>query len=391
MKDYKGGELMKIESFSFSYKTDKTVGWSINDCQVGNINLISGKNSSGKTRFVKAIYTLSNLILNEDKNFHKDSTSEWKIRLVDDDVSIDYALNVSDGVVEKEAMIFNGETVIERDSEGSGIIKFIQLKQTISFSTPKEKLAVYKRDKLQHPFLEFLYDWCDNLYLYRFGEDLGRKSLSPIMNHDELSGDQLKKLEKKDIAVLNKFDMGVSRLGDDFKNKIIESFNNLGYSITDVMVKPYEVRGISHPANILYVEENGSLIEQGDISQGMFRALSLIIQLTYLELSSDSKTTILIDDIGEGLDFERSVRLIKYVIEKSSELDGRLQVVMTTNDRMVMNNIPIKYWIVMEKSDDGGISTYSKITNEKEFNEFRHYGLNNFEFLTDEYYKPYDE
>lgn len=381
--------LMKIESFSFSYKTDKTLGWSINDCTIDSVNLISGKNASGKTRFIKSIYTLSNLILNENKDIDKNSESDWKIKLVNSDIFIEYSLKINNGAVEKEKMIFNDETVIERDLEGSGKIKFYELDRMVDFNTPKEKLAVYKRDKLQHPFLEYLYDWCDNLYLYRLGEDLGRKKLSPIMNHDELSGDELKKLEKKDIAVLSKFDIGVSKLGDVFKNKIIESFNGLGYSITNIMVKPYEVRGVSHPANILYVEENGSLIEQGDISQGMFRALSLIIQLTYLELNSASKATILIDDIGEGLDFERSVSLIKYVINKAGELDGRIQVVMTTNDRMVMNNIPVKYWIVMEKSDDGGITTYSKRTNPDEFEDFDLIGLNNFNFLSGEYYKTH--
>ena len=57
----------------------------------------------------------------------------------------------------------------------------------------------------------------------------------------------------------------------------------------------------------LYVQEDGlkSVTEQLEISQGMFRALSLFIQINYAILS-DQPSCIIIDDIGEGLDFQRS-------------------------------------------------------------------------------------
>ena len=48
--------------------------------------------------------------------------------------------------------------------------------------------------------------------------------------------------------------------------------------------------------------------QQPEMSQGMFRALSVIILLTYTVIAS-RPSCIIVDDIGEGLDFERSCKL----------------------------------------------------------------------------------
>jgi ABC-type lipoprotein export system ATPase subunit len=49
-------------------------------------------------------------------------------------------------------------------------------------------------------------------------------------------------------------------------------------------------------------------------------------------------TCVLIDDIGEGLDYERSSNLIKLLLKKMKK--ESIQLIMSTNDRFVMNNIP---------------------------------------------------
>ena len=68
----------------------------------------------------------------------------------------------------------------------------------------------------------------------------------------------------------------------------------------------------------------------------MFRALSLITQITYSQLTS-TPSCILVDDIGEGLDYERASALIKLVVEKAR--GKSIQLIMATNDRFVMNSV----------------------------------------------------
>lgn len=123
--------------------------------------------------------------------------------------------------------------------------------------------------------------------------------------------------------------------------------------------------------------------DQNEMSQGMFRALSLIIQLNY-SLLSNIKSCILIDDIGEGLDYDRSKKLIDLIINKVQA--SSVQVMMTTNDRFVMNKIPLAYWSVIQRVQNKSLF-YNYANSKLTFDEFEYTGLSNFDFLSSEFYK----
>jgi hypothetical protein len=95
-------------------------------------------------------------------------------------------------------------------------------------------------------------------------------------------------------------------------------------------------------------------------------------------------TCILIDDIGEGLDYERSTALIKLLINKC--LKSKSQIVLTTNDKFIMNNTDLEYWNVIIR-DKGIISLVNKKKDPILFEQFRFTGLNNFDFFSTGYYK----
>ena len=113
------------------------------------------------------------------------------------------------------------------------------------------------------------------------------------------------------------------------------------------------------------------------MSQGMFRAFSIIAQVNYSQLASRA-TCILIDDIGEGLDFDRSSRLIEVLREKSQSSD--FQLIMTTNDRFVMNHVPLDEWSVLQRT--GAEVKVKNVHNSREqFEEFKFIGMSNFSLL----------
>jgi hypothetical protein len=91
----------------------------------------------------------------------------------------------------------------------------------------------------------------------------------------------------------------------------------------------------------------------------------------------------LIDDIGEGLDNDRSNSLIELIIEKIK--DSSVQVIMTTNDRFVMNKVPLEYWSVIQRIPKKSLF-YNYQNSKSTFEEFKRTGLNNFDFLSYEYY-----
>jgi hypothetical protein len=134
---------------------------------------------------------------------------------------------------------------------------------------------------------------------------------------------------------------------------------------------------------MIYIVEKGrtAMIFQPEMSQGMFRALSLLIQIRY-NIRKKISTTVLVDDIGEGLDFERSSGIIKVIVDTAEE--NEIQFVMSTNDRFVMNGVPLKYWQVIKRN--GGECVIYNYGNSKDvFDEFEFTGLSNFSFLSTDF------
>ena len=67
---------MKLDQFEYISNRGEPSEWRIDGCQLGNINLIVGKNASGKSRIVKSIYKLSELLSGSEKfdpSFRKDT------------------------------------------------------------------------------------------------------------------------------------------------------------------------------------------------------------------------------------------------------------------------------------------------------------------------------
>ena len=86
----------------------------------------------------------------------------------------------------------------------------------------------------------------------------------------------------------------------------------------------------------------------------------------------------MIDDIGEGLDFERSCCLINVLREKA--IKSAMQLILSTNDRFVMNQVPLEEWSVLQR--DGSHVKVRNFENSRDiFEEFKFTGLSNFSFL----------
>ena len=109
----------------------------------------------------------------------------------------------------------------------------------------------------------------------------------------------------------------------------------------------------------------------------MFRVLSLVTLTNYLTMARKA-SCLIIDDIGEGLDFDRSCLLIDLLREKAQEFS--LQLIAATNDKFVMNRVPLDEWSVLRRR--GSHLVVLDQENSKDlFEEFRFTGLSNFSFL----------
>ena len=112
-------------------------------------------------------------------------------------------------------------------------------------------------------------------------------------------------------------------------------------------------------------------VSQLNMSQGMFRAFSILTH-SLINLFENKVNLIVIDDIGEGLDYDRSTKLINILERNAIESDS--QLIMSTNDRYVMNNMDLKYWQVIHKENNEiSNETMRNITPKQERKISSHY------------------
>ena len=387
---------MKLDQFEYISNRGEPNEWRIDGCQLGNINLIVGKNASGKSKIVRVIYLLSELLCDGGKLGNRPTRKyEWHLLFdKDSERQTEYFITIENGYITQEKLKIGEKIFLQRDKTGEGRIYAKELDKDIRFQTPTTELAVVKRrDTIQHPFLEDIYKWSSSLRFYEFGTQLGKDTLAKLPPTTELL--KAKTDTKDSDYVVEIFVLG-KREHNEFTQRILDDMNGIGYQITKIETKvpSFFKSNISPPENLdedsdnlpkfLYVQEDGlkSVTEQSEISQGMFRALSLFIQINYAILS-DQPSCIIIDDIGDGLDFQRSSAIIKLLIEKAKT--GLVQLIMTTNDENIMNGVPLEYWSVIERQP-GVAKLHNYANSPEQFEQFKHIGLNNFDFFASEYY-----
>jgi len=383
---------MKLDIFEYIYNQGQPSEWRVEECQLMSTNLIVGKNASGKSRIVTAIRIISELLSTSGKINPTSRTDEWFLRfdINEPEERTEYILKIEKGSVIKEQLTIADQKLLDRDKSGEGNILAQELGKDIRFQTPKTELAVTKRrDAIQHPFLENLYQWANSLRLYEFGSQLGKDiphwippTIESLKNETNF---------KNSDHVVRVFVLGKKEIGEDFIQAVISDMKKINYHISDIGTEvlslinsdiPFPVN-LDNQLELLYVQEQDlkSITDQLLISQGMFRALSLFIQINY-SLLSGKPSCIVIDDIGEGLDYERSAAIIKVLIEKAET--GLVQLIMTTNDEFIMNGVPLKYWSVIERKP-GSAKLHNMANSADKFKQFEFIGLNNFDFFTSEF------
>lgn len=373
---------MKLKSLKYSQHKDKPNQWSVKGCTFEDIQLIVGKNATGKTRLLNVINGLAKILSRYGKLPFL--SGDYNVQFDKKGKHIEYVLRYEGGKVSFEKLTVNNDVVLKRHRSGKGKIRSIKLKKELEFQIPKDEVAVFaKRDSVQHPFLDDLYSWADSLIHFAFSSDLGK----PLLLSSEEALRDMGEIDPKDtMAVLRKFKNGEDKFGNKFISSILCDMASIGYDIDDIDIRPpisVKFKGLPAPIGFLVKETDlTGPTDQNEMSQGMFRAFSLIVQTNYSQFAR-IPSCILIDDIGEGLDFERSISLINLITGKVQ--NTLTQLIMATNDRFVMNAVPLKYWSIIHRSGNTS-QMFNRRNLSKIFNEFELTGLNNFDFFSSEYF-----
>jgi ABC-type lipoprotein export system ATPase subunit len=391
---------MLIKSLEFVEYVNSPKFWHLEPMEFGQINLIVGKNSSGKSRVISVLQVLARLVGgNIQPQF---DNGNWDVRFHRmKGLSIEeqrYRLALKNKAVAYEALEIKDQLVLEREATGEGFVVKRKTSDKVKYKAPHNQImAVVRRDEYQHPQLEALHSWGSSLCSYRFGTDFGKgtaTSFNGSVSHEQIMQDRALVEEPATI-----FQVTVSRFGDEYERMILSDMEIMGYPCEEVSLCPVSGLNVNGSVPLILQVKEKELschTTQSNMSQGMYRAFALSVHVNasilWTQASMIGRTPqlgdspmIVIDDIGEGLDHDRSKKLIGLLIDKAKA--HNIQLVMSSNDRYVMNYVPLEYWNVLHRK--GGIVKSFNYSNSKEkFDEFEFSGLSNFDFFASEYFLP---
>ena len=93
-------------------------------------------------------------------------------------------------------------------------------------------------------------------------------------------------------------------------------------------------------------------------------------------------STLLIDDLCEGLDYERSTKLGKLVFEYCEK--NNIQLIASSNDSFLMDVVDLKYWNILQR-DETKVVAINKTNNPELFENFKFTGLSNFDLFSSDF------
>jgi predicted ATPase len=352
--------LSKIEYFE--HKNEPNY-WEINDVVLTKQNVIVGLNATGKTRLSNIITNLGMILSAKVKK-----NGNWKLEFIKDEQSrYRFELKINDLRIDAERIWENDILILERTQQGGKIFSKSE-NNWHTYTPPADELTINARRDLEHyPYLEDFIVWAKGIKGFSFS---GVKNNfiaipeNPSGQFEDLSAVPfiLQQLQNNKVII----------------KKIIDDLTQIGYPTQSIETFGLQQPGIQNLVMVRIKETDLKCnTDQGLMSQGMYRALCLIVLFEYL-LANKRQGTIIIDDLGEGLDYERSVRLTKLLFKKSSSAE--FQLIVTSNDRFLINTVDIRN--INFLSRQGHIVKSINYSNNKDsFEKYMLSGLNNFDFL----------
>ena len=351
---------MRIKNFSF-----ESEDWVLQKIDLQKVNLLVGTNGTGKSKTLSALDRLKKFITSG--NF-SDSVGSgiWEISwLTDSNEILTYKLEIDDdsfmAIVLNESLFLEDKILLQRKDDESCVIFSESNQELETFNPPLDKLALLsRRDTIAYSYIENIVRWAKNSYQLRFSSINEVNEIVLTESHEE------------HYAKL------YSILSEEHQRNIINNYNSAGFKISDI-----EYRSIGNNKHFLVLTEKGinTPIYQFDLSQGMMRTLCLFVYIEYL-ISKNKTATLLIDDLGEGLDYIRVKALGKIIFKLCQE--NNIQLIVTSNDSFLMDVIDIDYWNVLVR-EGKTVKAINYQNNKPLFDEFRFTGLSNFDFFSSDY------
>ena len=390
---------MHLKSLTYYENENTPTAWSANKLNFGHVTLLVGKNSSGKSRVLSVISSLAGVLAGRLGGFGSGTWDASFARPKGEAIEKQfYHASFAGGRVTGEIFRIKNVTVMRREETGDGFVLKKNSENKVQYRVdPHQLMAVVRSDAYQHPQFDQLKKWARSVCFYKFGSEFGRGNLVGTITPPP---DATAVLDVSTLVenVTQVFANTHARFKSEYRDAVVNDMKAIGYEVDDVMLMQvgggFSVNGSSPMALAVKEKDVRCYVTQEALSQGMYRALAIIVQfnanicwtrssMVGREPKLGDSPLVLIDDIGEGLDHERSRKLIELLMSKA--LEHNIQLIMSSNDRYVMNYVSLEYWSVLQR--EGSVVTAIDYINSQEvFEEFSYSGLSNFDFFSGKHY-----
>jgi predicted ATPase len=368
---------MIISSINYSENIGKANEWHLKGVSFGKLNLIVGKNAVGKTRAVSVINSLARMTSGKIPRL---LNGNWDVVFKHHNSLFQYILKIEEAKVIEERLSENGKVLLKRSGDkGEYYVERVGNKK---YYPPEDKLTnQVRRDKRELPYLEKLIGWAEKYHSFSFSNLRPNYMLARLPTPTGLAGPDL---IAEDLS-MTPYLLEEIQGNTEIIRRVTRDLAYMGYKVTDLKAIIPSIPNFPIDMRIIQIIEKGIEfpIDQMALSQGMYRAIAIMVVINHL-MQRGVEGTIVIDDIGEGIDFERSSKLTELIFKRAKNTG--IQLIVTSNDRFLMNAVDIKHWNVFERRGKT-VQAFNYGNSKKVFDEFALTGLNNFDFFADRLYR----
>lgn len=341
---------------SFKYSSGE---WSLEGLDLTESNLIVGKNSSGKSKFLQALKSIIE-VLSQKRGVNSIYQFDVEILLEDAEDEISYSLSYAREGVVLESLILNGKVIIKRDAI------FATINDEL-VNPPADRLLLHvRRDVQKNPEIEKIIKWAEESVVKSF---IDRSMMYEDEFHDLLAR-FTPEMKSHLVEMIRKVGFPVSKI-DTLDNHINRGKPKKENTEDDINRIPY----------IVLEEDNVGFLFHHQLSSGMFRTIMLLILIEQL-ISLRLPALLAIDDLGEGLDYTRATKVGLLLFSVCKE--HGVQLIATSNEEFMMNIVDISQWNILMRRGKVVKSLSSKMCQD-EFEEFKFSGLSNYDFFTSDF------
>ena len=125
---------MFLKSLSYVEYQNAPRKWQISELTFGPVNLVVGKNATGKTRSLNVTAGLGNILAGRQKT--PLSSGSWVVVFQHDESLIHYSVSVQESKVVEERLRWDNRELLVRGSDGAGTLFHEKENKHIDFQAP---------------------------------------------------------------------------------------------------------------------------------------------------------------------------------------------------------------------------------------------------------------